>query len=95
MRVQKNQFFFGLGLTRAGQTQPDADTLMFLCDLYGIENVLETFGYQDAPNQKPLFLSQKERKLITEYREQTDMQPAIDRLLGLEGNKADNSSETS
>lgn len=71
----------------SGQTQPDADTLMFLCDLYGIENVLETFGYQDSPHQKPLFLSPKERKLITEYREQTDMQPAVDRLLGLENEK--------
>lgn len=30
MRVQKNQFFFGLGLTRAGETQPNTDTLKLL-----------------------------------------------------------------
>lgn len=67
----------------SGQTQPDADTLMFLCDLYGIENILETFGYQGGSESKPLLLSPKERKLITNYREQKVMQPAVDRLLGL------------
>lgn len=67
----------------SGQTQPDADTLMFLCDLYGIENILEAFGYQDENDSKPLLLSPKERKLIINYREQKIMQPAVDRLLGL------------
>lgn len=68
----------------SGQTQPDADTLMFLCDLYGITNVLETFGYQEPDDNKPLILSPKERTLLLEYRKQKDMQPAIDRLLKLE-----------
>ena len=27
MRVQKNQFFFGLGLTRAGNSNPDIELL--------------------------------------------------------------------
>ena len=68
----------------SGQTQPDADTLMFLCDLYGIKDVLETFGYQSENHSTPLLLSSKERRLITEYRKQKDMQPAVDRLLGLQ-----------
>lgn len=67
----------------SGQTQPDADTLMFLCDLYGITNVLETFGYQEKNHSTPLLLSPKERKLISEYRKHKDMQPAVDRLLDL------------
>lgn len=67
----------------SGQTQPDADTLMFLCDLYGIEDVLETFGYQSDHESKSLLLSPKERNLIINYRKQKDMQPAIDRLLGI------------
>lgn len=67
----------------SGQTQPDADTLMFLCDLYGIEDILETFGYHGKSESKPLLLSSKEQKLITNYREQKIMQPAVDRLLGL------------
>ena len=32
MRVQKNQFFFGLGLTRAGLSVPDSDMLITLAD---------------------------------------------------------------
>ena len=26
-------------------TQPDADTLLLLCDIYNIDNILGTFGY--------------------------------------------------
>ena len=32
MRVQKNQFFFGLGLTRAGLSVPDSSMLIILAD---------------------------------------------------------------
>ena len=32
MRVQKNQFFFGLGLTRAGLSVPDSSMLISLAD---------------------------------------------------------------
>ncbi len=32
-----------------GYRQPDADTLMALCEIYGIANVLETFGYKKNP----------------------------------------------
>lgn len=70
----------------SGQTQPDADTLMFLCDLYGIENILETFGYQVESNSEPLLLSPKEKKLIANYRHLKAMQPAVDRLLDLTDN---------
>ena len=28
----------------SGHTQPDADTLMFLCKLYKVDDVLESFG---------------------------------------------------
>lgn len=36
MRVQKNQFFFGLGLTRAGICLPDVSVYMELCEILGI-----------------------------------------------------------
>ena len=36
MRVQKNQFFFGLGLTRAGTTIPDTALLIPLADILGV-----------------------------------------------------------
>ena len=32
MRVQKNQFFFGLGLTRAGLSVPDSSMLIILAN---------------------------------------------------------------
>ena len=34
--VQKNQFFFGLGLTRAGKCYPQADNLVALAILYNV-----------------------------------------------------------
>lgn len=81
MRVQKNQFFFGLELTRAGQTQPDADTLLVLCKIYKIDNILETFGYQ--PPSEELFLSKEEHELIQKYRQHEEMQNAVKKLLGV------------
>ena len=36
MRVQKNQFFFGLELTRAGETVPDVERCQKLAELYGV-----------------------------------------------------------
>lgn len=67
----------------SGHTQPDADTLMFLCELYHIENILETFGYRKASASEQLTLSEKEKNLILQYRKNTEMQPAIDKLLQL------------
>ncbi len=68
----------------SGHTQPDADTLMFLCELYHIENILETFGYQKTSANTNLILSEKEKNLILQYRKNTEMQPAIDKLLQLD-----------
>ena len=36
MRVQKNQFFFGLGLTRAGQVYPDISNLIQISNLFNV-----------------------------------------------------------
>lgn len=37
----KNQFFFGLGLTRAGETTPDGTNLLRLMNWLNIPNVHE------------------------------------------------------
>lgn len=67
----------------SGQTQPDANTLLILCTIYGINNVLETFGY--APNQNPtLYLTEVEQRLVMQYRCLPDFQNAIHKLLDLE-----------
>ena len=66
----------------SGQTQPNADTLMHLCKLYHIDDILHTFGYADE-SDVPLHLSPKERNLVLAYREQSDMQKAVDKLLDI------------
>lgn len=65
----------------SGQTQPDADTLLVLCKIYKIDNILTTFGYEPSPDD--LQLSEEERNLILQYRNQKDMQPAVKRLLDM------------
>lgn len=34
-----------------GRTQPDADTFMFLCNLYGVADVMGSFGYKNENPQ--------------------------------------------
>lgn len=46
-------------------TQPDADTLLLLCDIYNIDNILGTFGYTD---EEPINLTKHEHHLIEQYR---------------------------
>lgn len=62
----------------SGQSQPDADTLLVLCEIYEIEDILGTFGYKDT---KPFHITQREKELIMRYREHPEMHHAIDRLL--------------
>ncbi len=69
----------------SGHTQPDADTLMRLCNIYHIDNVLEIFGYKIS--KKSVFnLTPHEKNLIEEYRKHPDMQKAVQRLLEMEKN---------
>ena len=64
----------------SGQTQPDADTLLILCKIYKIDNILQTFGYEETSNI-PLPLSAEGKELIEKYRQNLSMQPAIKKLL--------------
>ena len=45
MRVQKNQFFFGLELTRAGSSIPTMDKIVELSGIYGISTYYNLDGY--------------------------------------------------
>lgn len=71
----------------SGHTQPDADTLMFLCELYQIEDILGAFGYKENEDSPALHLSPKEMQIIQKYREHTHMQQAVDKLLEIEEEK--------
>lgn len=66
----------------SGQTQPDADTLLVLCKIYKIENILKTFGYNNSETED-LILSDEEQELIRKYRENVPMQPAVKKLLNM------------
>ena len=63
-----------------GQSQPDADTFMLLCEIYNIENILETFGYKNSGTE-PLILSDEEKILIKNYRSHPEMHEAVGKLL--------------
>ena len=65
----------------SGQTQPDADTLMNLCEIYGIKDVLSAFGYQGSDDH--IRLTEFELQLILRYREKAEMQAAVKKLLDL------------
>lgn len=68
----------------SGNTQPDADTLMVLCEIYHIDNILEAFGYKQNANESNLILTDHEKQLILNYRKNEAMQPAVNKLLDLE-----------
>lgn len=67
----------------SGATQPTADTLMLLCELYEIEDILATFGYEGDPN-KTFSLTRTEKELIRNFRAHPDMQAAVFKLLDVE-----------
>ena len=62
----------------SSQSQPNADTLLTLCEMYNIENILSTFGYSDKEDFQ---LTSQERALIKSYRAHPEVQTAINILL--------------
>lgn len=64
----------------SGQTQPDADTLLVLCDIYNIDDILSAFGYND---KKPFTITKYEEDLILSYRSHPEIQYAIKKLLDI------------
>lgn len=64
-------------------TQPSADTLMLLCEIYEIPNVLEVFGYAKLEDGVDCILSPEEKHIITEFRNHPEMQNAVRQLLGI------------
>lgn len=64
--------------------QPDAEMLIKLCDIYNVENILDEF--RDPSESNEVFAtSEKEKKLVTAYRSQPELQFAVDKLLGIDG----------
>lgn len=64
----------------SGQNQPSGDTLLILCEIYNIEDVLGAFGYSD---KETFPITKYEEKLIMHYREHPEFHETIKKLLEL------------
>lgn len=62
----------------SGQSQPSADTLLALCEIYNVQNILNAFGYDNEDNFQ---LTSQERALIKSYRAHPELQEAVNILL--------------
>ncbi len=64
-----------------GQSQPNADTLLVLCEIYNINDILGAFGYNDKPI---LQISHFEESLIRHLRQHPEMLDAVKKLLDMD-----------
>ena len=64
-----------------GRGQPDVDTLLLLCDIYGVEDIGLTFDEKRKSETGQFLLTAKEKNLVASYRNEQDMQNAVDKLL--------------
>lgn len=64
----------------SGQAQPNADTLLQLCEIYHIDNILETFGYEESPM---INITEFEKDLILNLRKHPEMLDAVKKLLDM------------
>lgn len=56
----------------SGNSRPDIEILMKLCDLYGIKDILKTFGYDGYKEDGSLRLNMKEVDMVEKYRNLDD-----------------------
>lgn len=65
IRLSKNTMYN----YESGYRQPDADTLMALCEIYEIADILDTFGYKSKDlSDLSCMLAPDEQRLIESYR---------------------------
>lgn len=62
--------------------QPDAETLIALCDIYEVDDILLEFR-EVMPKSVALNLSDHEKELVIAYRKHPEMHSAVDTLLGI------------
>lgn len=66
-----------------GHSQPDTDTLLLLCNLYDIDDILNAFGYKKSDLSSSIHLTAHEELLIKQYRQHPELQSAIDKILDI------------
>lgn len=63
-----------------GHSQPDTDTLLLLCNLYEIEDILTAFGYGTKQPDMHVHLTAQEEILIRQYRNHPELQSAVNKI---------------
>ena len=71
-----------------GVSQPKADMFISLCKIYNVEDFNIFFDAESSNEKKSI--NHTEQKLLNAYREHTEMQPAINKMLDID---CDNSVE--
>lgn len=67
-----------------GRGQPDIETLITLSHLYNVNNILSVFETDNGHlKEDNMILSDHEIALIKAYRDKTNMQEAVDKLLDI------------
>ena len=66
----------------SGQSLPDSECLVELCNIYNIHDLPYVLGECDASDI--IHPTSHEAKVIKMYRQRQDMRPAVDKLLGVE-----------
>ncbi|MGM9551958.1 MAG: helix-turn-helix transcriptional regulator [Clostridia bacterium] len=69
--------------------QPDAEMLIKLCDIYNVEDILAEFkadmiDIHSIEKHEAITLTPHEEKVISSYRNHPEMQPAVDKVLGID-----------
>lgn len=67
------------------RSQPDAEILLQLCDIYNVKDIM--YEFRELKNdiaQDNFSLSAHEKTVVIAYRSKPEMQPAVDKLLGID-----------
>ena len=65
-----------------GNALPNTVTFLALCNLYSIDNILDTFEWIGVKHYYPVFkITENEYEMVLRYRAKPNMHPAIKKLL--------------
>lgn len=80
----------------SGNSQPNPDALLEMCDAYGIEDILKTFGYNGYKKDGSIQLNMKEQSLVEKYRSLDDTgKTHVDYVLNWESGRIEQLKEKS
>lgn len=66
------------------QNIPSADHMLMLCQIYQIQDIMRSAGFEDSTPEPSLKLTTEEREMILKYRSAKYYQAAVRKLLDME-----------